>query len=51
MVMITSIAAADTDAAGRPHSQDDFETLRREAVEKRRLVIWDDDGCDMVYYP
>ena len=28
-----------------------FEDLKREAVNRRRLVIWDDDGCDMVYYP
>lgn len=32
-------------------ADDTFERLRREAVNRERLVIWDDDGCDMVYYP
>ena len=30
---------------------DAFETLRREAVNRERLVLWDDDGCDMTHYP
>ena len=29
----------------------DYEALRREALERRRLVLWDDDGCDMTHYP
>ena len=29
----------------------DFEAKRREVLERRRLVIWDDDGCDMTHYP
>ena len=28
-----------------------FDTLKREAVNRRRLIIWDDDGCDMTHYP
>ena len=32
-------------------ADDAFEKLRREAVNRERLIIWDDDGCDMVYYP
>lgn len=30
---------------------DSYEDLRRAAVNRERLLIWDDDGCDMVYYP
>ena len=30
---------------------DTFDTLKREAVNRQRLVIWDDDGCDMTHYP
>ena len=26
---------------------DTFDTLKHEAVNRRRLIIWDDDGCDM----
>ena len=30
---------------------DAFEKMRREAVNRERLIIWDDDGCDMTHYP
>ena len=30
---------------------DSFDELKREAVNRERLIIWDDDGCDMTYYP
>ena len=30
---------------------DAFERLKREVVNRERLVIWDDDGCDMTHYP
>ena len=30
---------------------DTYEDMKRAAVNRERLVIWDDDGCDMVYYP
>lgn len=30
---------------------EDYETLRRRAVSRERLIIWDDDGCDMTHYP
>ena len=30
---------------------DAFEKMRREAVNRERFIIWDDDGCDMTHYP
>ena len=30
---------------------DTFDNLKREAVNRPRLIIWDDDGCDMTHYP
>ena len=30
---------------------DTFEDLKRQAVNRERLIIWDDDGCDMTHYP
>ena len=30
---------------------DTFEELKRQAVDRERLIIWDDDGCDMTHYP
>ena len=30
---------------------DSYEELKRAAVNRERLIIWDDDGCDMVHYP
>ena len=45
LVWAAMVAAAATCAA------DSYEDLKRAAQERTRLVIWDDDGCDMVYYP
>ena len=28
-----------------------YEELKRAAVNRERLIIWDDDGCDMTHYP
>jgi len=33
------------------YKRPDYEQLRREALDRKRLVIWDDDGCDMTHYP
>lgn len=30
---------------------DAFERLRQEAVNRPRTILWDDDGCDMSFYP
>ena len=30
---------------------DSYEEMKRAAVNRERLVIWDDDGCDMTHYP
>ena len=30
---------------------DSYEELKRAAVNRERLIIWDDDGCDMTHYP
>ena len=30
---------------------DSFDDLKLEAVNRPRLVLWDDDGCDMTHYP
>ena len=43
-------ATASADAAA-PSPDDAFEAKRREILARPRLVIWDDDGCDMFYYP
>ena len=44
-ILMCTFAFADSSAPK------DYETLRHEALERRRLVIWDDDGCDMTHYP
>ena len=43
-IILLSVAAAACAA-------DSYEELKRSAVSRERLIIWDDDGCDMVYYP
>ena len=40
VVLLAAVCAADS-----------FDELKREAVNRERLIIWDDDGCDMTYYP
>ena len=40
--LITTIVACAADT---------FEDLKRQAVNRERLIIWDDDGCDMTHYP
>ena len=30
---------------------DKYDMLKQEAVNRKRLIIWDDDGCDMTHYP
>lgn len=50
---IAALAAATAFGADEaaPSPAGDYETLRREALGRRRLVLWDNDGCDMTRYP
>ncbi|MBR4652023.1 MAG: hypothetical protein IKO72_01565 [Kiritimatiellae bacterium] len=47
------VMAALVAAAAGAWAMDDatFEAMRRAAVDRPRAILWDDDGCDMIYYP
>ena len=47
-LILLGVAIAASVAAG---ATDSYEKMKRAAVNRERLIIWDDDGCDMVYYP
>lgn len=49
--LIILLLATLTCGADAGMSDTAWRKLKDEAVNRRRLVIWDDDGCDMVYYP
>ena len=51
MASVASAVMAVSPAGGASPVDDAFEAARREAVNRERLVIWDDDGCDMTHYP
>lgn len=47
---LTAVAVAAV-CVGAVCGATDFEGLRRKALDRQRLIIWDDDGCDMTHYP
>lgn len=50
-VALLVCAAAIAGCVDKPDSDTAWETKRAAAVNRERLVIWDDDGCDMTHYP
>lgn len=56
-VALTAVALAMSAGAVNPQnkasriSKTEYEMLRQKALERRRVMLWDDDGCDMMFYP